>query len=294
MKQLGLVAALVAVLSLASAQAQGPILPGPGLPVAGTIYQGPGDVASGATAWYGFFAYSGAVASAHQNAYRVCDTATESTCTTITYLTNGHSDDATAAASAACAVSCRIVTFFNNISGGAPGDAAQSIHTGGVVTFNSLGTCPTFAVSGQTYRSTSFTAQAQPWTFVTVAERTGAFTTAQTVIGDVAGNAGLQFQNTANTVNGYASSQLTHAATDSTWHALQLVANGASSVTSVDGSTTTGNAGTSNISQLQLDTDAFANAFTNGAVVAWGFWPSNLTSTLASVSTNLHTQCGGF
>jgi hypothetical protein len=107
---------------------------------AAPTYQGPGDIVSGATAWWGLRGYNGAYAAPGNNpGVVVCDSATFAICSTINILSNGNLDTATMAASSACASACVYQTFKDQ-SGNGHDATCASAATCATVVFNCINT----------------------------------------------------------------------------------------------------------------------------------------------------------
>jgi Alpha-L-arabinofuranosidase B, catalytic len=200
-------------------------------------YSGPGDVVSGATAFYGLRAYNLAYATGTNNAITIRRTS-DSTSTNILILTTGALDVATATSFCA-STTCFASTIYDQIGGK---NVSQSTTTQQPqLTFNCLNTsrpCLTFAgASNQELTALSFTSASQPITISFVGERTGTFTSTNTVFGSL-GVVQVGFGTAANTSFEYANSTVvTTAAADNALHAVQSVFNGASSTINVDGVT---------------------------------------------------------
>lgn len=140
-------AILAAVWLAIPALAQDAMLIGAGSPskvASGGGYTGPGDVQSGAFAWWGFRAYDSTAASTHQNVIQVCNnsgTFTGTNCLNVTANTNGT---ITFPAAGACNGSnCTLVkTIYDqsraNSCGGSPCNMTQG----------TLANIPTFVSSG--------------------------------------------------------------------------------------------------------------------------------------------------
>jgi len=161
-------------------------------------------------------------------------------------------------------------------------------------TINSCSGLSKLAVGPARYETATLSTVNQPYSFVVAAERTGSVTTQQYAIGAGAGGGvGLGWTGTANTATFYASGSLTlGSVADSSFHALIGVGNGASSTLNADGSSTNGNAGTSNFTVITYGTDNFGDDFLAGYIVAGGVWPSAIN--VSTMNSKLHSLCGGF
>jgi hypothetical protein len=172
------------------------------------------------------------------------------------------------------AVTCTIKAFYGQ-SGGGNCTGNECLMTQEAPTsradlmLSCIGTLPCAACVGTcqyTIASSPGTGQ-MPWVNINapvslgaVAIRTGLFTTQQVLLNDPY----LYFAPAANTFGLYAGNTLTTAQTDSVWHSFQNVASGVigTSVITVDGTRTTGDAGT---------TGADALAFTGAAPASMNF-----------------------
>lgn len=309
MKMLRFVVALCALLSLGAAQAQlagGLMFPGPGgVAGAAPTYTGPGDVVSGAKAWYGLRAYS--AAKRGSNVADICTTiSTVDTCVTMV-------SDATTGALVLATIGgltcnnstqiCNIKTLYDQSGalacGGAACDATNAtVASRPVLVVSCLGSlpCASSLSIGKLFSATTMTTVSQPVTAVVVANRTtAAGTSDQVVFGNNSGaNIGFGFIGGANKAGMGAPTNVSASATDNAWHALQYLANGASSAITVDGTTT---------GSLSPGT----NAMTNGTIIGtdifgqntaseWvemGFWSGSFSSPqITSTNSNPHTYWG--
>lgn len=102
------------------------------------------------------------------------------------------------------------------------------------------------------------------------------------------------FQSITNQAQLFAGNSLAATSSDGSFHSVQMIANGASSEVYVDGSNTTGDAGTGNLSTaLSLLTDGFANRF-SGDITEIVLW-NNVTPSSgqkSAVNSNNHTYWG--
>ena len=85
------------------------LIPAPGAP----SYTGPGDVVSGATAWYGLRAYNAAYATGSNNAVNI-RRASDNTTSNIVILANGSLDTVTAASFAGTDATCTGTISFDD------------------------------------------------------------------------------------------------------------------------------------------------------------------------------------
>jgi len=205
-------------------------------------YQGPGDIVSGATAWWGLRGYNGAYATGSSPAIVVCDTATFSTCSTINILSNGNLDAATAAGSPACATACVIQSFTDQTGNGHTASCA-SASVCATLTFNCINStlpCATgnsttsYSVSPTIAVTTGFTMSAV-WNRAT---GVGGF---EVLCCTPATNSTPAFGSTSTGNQGYANNgggNQTFTLANPASHITTIVFNGASSVAVVDATTT--------------------------------------------------------
>jgi len=139
---------------------------GRGAPAAGVSYTGPGDVVSGATAWWGLRGYSAAYSTGSNSAVVVCNAATFTTCSTINILSNGKFDTATASGSSACASTCVVKSFTDQTGNGATMSCSAAASCG-TLTFSCIGSLPCVTCVGACAYTASPGNLSQPYTFVT-------------------------------------------------------------------------------------------------------------------------------
>ena len=203
-------------------------------------YTGPGDVGPAASLYYGFFAYNNAYAAAHGNSMDI-KRASDSTSTTITELSNGSWDTATAT-TFCTSTSCTVTKLYDQ-----SGNSLNcTLSTPSALVFSAIGTQPIISNSATNTGceiATIPTTSALSWSVV--AERRAAFTTAQAMMsafqttGTVFG-----FYTSTNHVYFYSGSFLTATASDSQLHALQgVLIDTTHAAINVDGTETLGSAG---------------------------------------------------
>jgi hypothetical protein len=287
MRKLAIVAAAVA-LAITAAHAltgnQRVLLMGKKTAVVAS-YSGPGDVVTGATAFYGLRAYNKAYATGTNHAINIRRTS-DSTTTDINILTNGSLDVATATSFCA-ATTCFVDTIYDQVGTHTLIQATTTAQP--QLTFNCLNTtlpCLTFTAASTQFLSGAFTTIAQPNTFSFVAERTGAATMGAVLGADNAAQAG--FNAVANQAFIFAGTTQAVSATDSALHATQAVMQGATSTMNVDG-TLSGSlsAGTSSIATpLQLGASGVGTNPLNGL-----FGEAIVFGGIAVPPTNQTTLC---
>lgn len=279
MKKLFSLYAFVVTTLFASTLAFGQLmLTGAGKGPQAATYVGPGNIVSGATAWYGLRAYS--AADRGNPLINVCNVSDVVCADLSSDATTGALVISTIGGSSCSVVTCTIKTMYDRSGNG--NDVTQATiaarPTLVVSCVNSL-PCATFVKTSSTYLSGAIAALSQPYTYSTVAIRTAAFTTIGVVLNiRSTTGANIYFHSTANTFATFAgSAEITQSATDNAWHAIQAVLNGASSVLSVDNSEATGSPGTqagNTTFRIGVDIPTNpANHFT-GNFVEGGIWNS--------------------
>lgn len=278
------------------AQAQGPILPGPGLPVAAAGYVGPGDVVSGAYAWYGLRGYTAAYSTGSNPALDLVDQANANPIT-INILANGRLDVASISAwVTANSVSTIKVKRVYDQTGNARHMNQATLANMPVLNLTGFGSLPAIEVTAASSQgvSTGALTLAQPQTWSMVFKRNSSGTTTREAITFAAMRVFSQ-QNVVRLDAG--TSSATVAATDAAWHAMQGVFDSSSSAIYLDGSSSTGlNVGTGSPAgnALAVGPPAVSNYF-DGAYAEWGVWPSVLNGTQAGdVNTNQHSAANGY
>lgn len=280
---------------------------GKGTPGAGVTYQGPGDIVSGATFWGSCArAYNAAYANGTNSLCDLVDSAapTSVICTlrvkttgfvdlTGTYCT-GSVTPATKCAAATGGI-CNVSKVYDQ-TGNSNHLTQTTALNQPTLTFSALNSLPGMSgvlANNPNIGSPNLTIS-QPYTMVTVSERTGSFTTEQVAVGSGTATIYLGYQAVANTALSTTSSAITATASDSAFHALQSVYNGASGVLTVDGSDTTGNNGTGNFSANTFRFFRGNSGFSlTGIVMEGGIWPSGFTSgNRTSVNSNMHGSNG--
>lgn len=269
---------------------------------AAATYQGPGDIISGALAWWGLRCYNAAYAG---NVADVWDGATGSTTETLlTCSAGGTINETINPLSTTCAVSCKIKTLYDqsgalSCTGSTACDLAQATNANRpAYTQNCTGLgagkpCATFvAASTQSLRKTTniFT-QAQPLSQSTIAQRTGSTTSFNTVCGS-SGSA-LEFNSTANRLGAFFGAHVSAVANDNTWHAEQLLVNGASSSLMIDGSSSSVNPGTNTVSgNLQVGVNGVNAVPLDGTFTECGMWAGDKSASFGALNTNQHSYWG--
>lgn len=262
----------------------------------GVTFSGPGDIVSGATAWYGLRAYS--AADKGNRLLNVCNVADVACADLSSDATTGALVISTIGGSSCSVVACTIKTMYDR-SGSGLDVTNTTIAQRPVLTLNCINTtlpCATF--SGGQGLSVTFTALSQPITISTVAVRTS--TTVENDVYSSGGGGGSvsAFFSGANLWGGYAGSTPTKAATDGNWHSLLNVYNGASGVINVNGSSSTANWGANTIPNATASIGSFgpgagSGRNLNGKITEVGLWPSGFSAgDQTSMCHNQYTYWG--
>lgn len=247
--------------------------------VSGAAYIGPGDIVSGATAWYGLRCYAAANASAAQaiNIRRASDNTTQDVGLTA-------SCDLVDVSAGFCAGTTCYVTKWYDQSGNGKNITQTTAASQPQLIFSALGSRPMMTFSGgqQILTPSNSTFPAGPNSWSALAERTGA-TTSYNTLAQVAGSsvAQLGYNNTTNTAF-VGNATITATASDSAYHAIQGIENGASpaSILNIDGTETTGTTGaiSGGTTGLYVGVNGGAASYMNGNMGELGLWPVAFTS----------------
>lgn len=264
------------------------------IPAPATVYVGPGDIVSGATAWWGLRAYSMATAgSAAINLRASGDNATSDFST----LSTGALDVASIAAfQTAHGGSLFVTTLYDQTGNG--NDMAQGTTANQPqLQLNVLGSLPAMSFGGSAFlRKISFASTLpQPWTLSAVADRTGSTSAYNSII--TGSSTGMWFPNVADAMEleGPTAVRVT-SVVDNLWHAAQGIANGVNSFMSVDGSTTGPSSGgtatfPSGTADVFIGSDnAGPGDPMNGFINEAGVWPIAFSAgQIVSINSNQHT-----
>ncbi len=276
--------------------------------VTSTAYSGPGDAVSGASAWWGLRAYN--LAAAGTPAANICN-ALAVTCADISTLASGAFDVATAQgvplSCGGVGGTCTVKKLYDQsgalaCAAGTPCDLVMSATEAErpVLTFGCTGLgaslpCMTSSTATANAATAVNFTLAQPYTLVGAAKRTGSLTAYNTIVANFNGTSGLYYHTTGNA--DFLVNNVDHAfvATNSAWHALQAVGNGASSSGTTDGSTTAISAATTAFASagvIRVFNDGGGDQM-DGPAVEMGIWPTAFSGgNLAAMNTNIHSYWG--
>lgn len=280
-------------------------------------YTGPGDLVSGASAWWGMRAYNRAAAATNKPIINVRRSSDNATCDMGADFNLGTPNVAANCSTGTnnglsytgfCTSQCYTTKSYDqsgaNQCGGAACDVLQATaanqpaaNTSGAM--GNLGGF-TYSTSTQTLNSASGPTLAQPFTVHGVAQRTGTFTTQGTFYLQATNPTQFLFANTANTVGLLNGGTIqTATAADSTSHSLSAVFNGASSSITVDANAavTVNTPTTAAAGIFSIGPGASGNPLT-GTISEMGVWPRQLTATEITALCNnefgaaYSTACG--
>ena len=249
-------------------------------------YTGPGDVVSGATAWYGFRAYNAAYATGANPAADVCDSG-GTNCITINILSNGNFDTATASGATACGGNpCVSISKMYDQTGHANHILQATNASRPLLGFNCIGTftCPQFTSSGLVLTSSTTISQAQPFTIASVFNSTSNPAGNEDIFGTTStcGPGGIEAAPGPIYQMVVASFAAGPSIVAGTFQATVGVFNSASSTAVVDSTTATVNPGSTSISSAPISL-GFAGCFSGAKFVGYvpeaGIWPGGFNST---------------
>ncbi len=253
-------------------------------------YVGPGDTVGSATVFWGTIAYSTAKAAAHVPMATMIRTSDSHSCNALADATTGlfgntgscstGGENGTAVSSWCAATTCNIV-FLDQISTNNTVLAAGQ--TSPTATLSCVGSvsCVVFNGTSDVLRSPSMSLS-HPFTIVAIAKRTGNLSVGQSIAYNETTFIQADFAAAAAQAQLYSGASLFATAADNAEHILQFVS-GTSGAINVDGTQTTGDAGTSDIAG-EIDLGGAFNSptwgqFMTGNIIAVGIWPGAFTPT---------------
>lgn len=275
-------------------------------------YVGPGNILSGASAFWGLRAYSAAFAAGLNRLANIC-LPSDTLCADVPSDLNGNL--ALPASLSTCnnsTVICTVKTLYDQ-----SGALACAGSTACDVTNATIGTRPTLVVaaaangcpnvgkpcmafvraSTQCLASATTLTASQPLSFVLVGIRTGSTTLQNSGIAFGAGTSVVGWNASTDTGLINFGTALTAASfTDNTWHAVQAIASNASSAFDFDGSTNAGTAGANGTSSAPVLGGRAAGcvaASLDGKMVEAGVWLGAFSAgNVTSLNTNAHAYWG--
>jgi hypothetical protein len=293
-------AAAALVLLAHAASAQVPLLGSEGVVVVGG-YTGPGDIVSGATAWYGLRAYSRAIVTAGTQALVNLRRLSDShTCDIIVSATGGlgntnncstSGDDGTAVATWLSGTSGYATELYDQTGNGNNATQSTTAYQPQLLlsgcSSDSL-PCLNFPThAGNQNLAATITAVSQPYSMSHVSVRASFSSAVYGVVDTYTGAAGsnCDYSNAGNEARIVQSESFTAAETDGDWNAIQCVFYDAGSATTlnVNGTATTGSAGTGATStSLMLGNQPSAaptgERELTGSLAEAGLWPVAFSS----------------
>jgi hypothetical protein len=248
-------------------------------------YTGPGDLVSGATGWWSCArAYSAAFAAGGTPIMDLVDQAGANSIA-INILSTGFVDLAAISnwVTAHTVTTIRVTKLYDQTGNGLHATNA-TLTTMPALTLSALNGLPvmTLTAARGDRLNTATTTQAQPFSFSGVAQRTANFTTEQGILGVTPTTIDMSFNSATNQAKLTAGTVLTATASNSAWHTLSAVFNGASpnSILVVDGSATTGSGGANALSAVGLRIGrSSAGGSLDGQIAECGIWPAALNGT---------------
>lgn len=267
----------------------------PSFPAA-AAYVGPGDVVSGATAWYGLRAYSNATKGS--NAIRIRRISDNSEQDFVTLSTGAL--DIASIATFLSATSGKIVSVYDQTGNGntltqATAGAQPSYVDSGI------GSLPTasFALvgGGQFWASGSWNGTStigQPFTLTSVSNYAGNATDGFGALQFSTATIAIFWVDSPPTIGIYAPTPgLTASAALSTWEAFQGVGNGVSSDANLNGTANTGTTGSTAFGGATVQLGNGGGGRFVGSWVEGGMWNAGFTSgQSSSMSSNQHSYWG--
>lgn len=268
----------------------------------GGAYAGPGDIVSGAVAFFSCRAYS--AAKVGTKAYRIVR-ASDSTQTDINSLASGLCDTSTP--TTFCnATTCTVVTWYDQSGANACAGSTACDVTQAVVAqqlpwsgaFLNGWPCmgENVAPSNIGLYSAANLTLAAPATLVALVNFAVSTNIERVItVGNASGTASRIAHATTNSANVNFGTALAATETDGSPHAFIGVGNGASSALVVDGSATTGNAGSQSVTSFVGVFNDQNSSPMQGFVCEAGIWPSAFNATqYGNMNTNMHGAANGW
>ena len=215
----------------------------------GAGFQGPGDIISGAVAFYSAGrAYNAAYAAAQSPLADIVDTTTGLATCTFNVGTNGFANLSAVVCPTAspivsvttfCTVThvgCSITKLYDQ-TGNGNHVVQATLANMPALTFNAQNGLPCAAGTGNAavgLATAGSITQAQPVTYTSVAERSGSFTTGQYLFSNASSTARLQYATSTNTIQINNGATVSLTASDSAPHAILIVALAANPLFAID------------------------------------------------------------
>jgi hypothetical protein len=266
-----------------------------GIPTSVAPYVGPGDIVSGATAWWGLRAYSAATAGTKAINIRASgDNATAD----INTLTNGNLDVVTVSSFLTTHGGTAFLTKMYDQTGGGNDVAQATAANQPSLVLSGLGSLPIIDATGGVWLdAVTFpgpTAQQYTWSLVFLSVNDSA---QHVVLGDASGES-IGIYPAGSGGGFYASINNTNniAATDGTWYAYQVLGNGVSGNINQNGTSHVDNYGASAwAAQAHYFNYSPANSILAGQMQGTeaGFWPSGFSTVqMSNMAANQQNYWG--
>ena len=249
-------------------------------PCGTTAYSGPGDVVSGASAWWGLRAYSSATKG--NRIANICNSTggVDVACADISSdSTTGALAPATIGGITCPGANCTVKVLYDQTGNGV--DLTQTtIANRPALTASCIGALPCMTGNGSSTQISNLGAApslSQPITISSVANNTGGAGSEAAITGIAGGGITQRFRFDSD-VGVYAGAFLTAAAATGTWFSVTCVVNSASSDDVINGTSNTGDAGANaGASNIYLFDDSFGAPLA-GKVTEAGWWPSGFSA----------------
>jgi hypothetical protein len=276
-------------------------------------YQGPGDIASGAIAFYSAGrAYNAAYAAAQSPLADLVDTATGLATCTLNVGTNGFANMAAVVCPTGAPVvsvttfctithvACSITKLYDQTGTGNHVVQATLANMPGL-TLSAQNGLPCAAGTGNAatvLKTAGNISQSAPYTLTAVTERTGSNTTVQNIFGNGTNLTFLRFGNSANTVQTSNGATISLTVADGAPHALLNVVNAAAPLFASDSSanTNTASSGGTALSgpEYFMGRSAGTLSMIAGFVCEAGIWPADLNSSYQAMLANMRSATNGW
>jgi hypothetical protein len=257
-------------------------------------YTGPGDIVSGSIGWWSVArAYSAAFAAGGTAVMKLVDQA-GANAITINVLSTGFVDIAaiTAWVAANSVTTIRVNELYDQSGAGkhATNATLSQMPQLSLSALNGLPVMTFTSARGDRLNTAASFTQAQPISLMGVAKRTASFTTEQGILGATPTQLDIMFGTATDVASTRAGSTISRAASNSNWHTIMGILNGASpnSIVVVDGTATTGSGGSNSLSAVGLRIGRSSGGATlDGQIAETGIWPSAFNGTqYGDLSTN--------
>ena len=280
-------------------------------PIVSAAYVGPGNITSGAIAFYSAGrAYNAAYAASNGSLADLVATGNGAPVCTLKALSTGFVNLTSSACSgqapaAACAAAnggaCSVTKLYDQTGAGNDVLQATLANMPGL-TFNAQNGLPCAAGTNNAavrLATAGNISQSAPFTGTAVVERTGSFTTLQKIVSNGANAAAVNFTASANTISGaLGGTAVSLTATDGAPHAFLEVASATAPLTAIDSSANTSVSATGSASlasnQYFMGRSTGVQGLLAGFVCEMGIWPSDLNSSYQAMLANMRSATVGW